>query len=175
MEQGKLHIYCGDGKGKTTAAVGLALRCAGSGRQVIFSQFLKDGSSSEVKELLKIPQIRVMVCQRAFGFTFRMTPEEKQEAGTAYQKLWEEVLDAACLEKADLLVLDELLPALSAGLVDEQQVLSFLRDRPEHMEVVLTGRNAGEDFLSLADYVTEMRSVKHPYGKGLAAREGIEY
>ena len=116
-----------------------------------------------------------MVCQRSFGFTFRMTPEEKQEAGTAYQKLWEEVLDAACLEKADLLVLDELLPALSAGLVDEQQVLSFLRDRPEHMEVVLTGRNAGKDFLSLADYVTEMRSVKHPYGKGLAAREGIEY
>ena len=89
MEQGKLHIYCGDGKGKTTAAAGLALRCAGSGRKVVFVQFLKDGTSSEIKILRQIPGIEVLTCPENFGFTFRMTEETRARAAAAYQALFD--------------------------------------------------------------------------------------
>lgn len=176
MENGKLHIYCGEGKGKTTAAVGLAVRCAGSKRKVLFVQFLKDGSSSEICVLEQIPGIRVLVCRESFGFTFRMTPAERKAAQKTYQALWEGAIDCACREHVDLLVLDELLAAYHTGMVDQRRVLEFLSGRPEDMEIVLTGREAGEELLMLADYVTEMRKCRHPYEEeGLAAREGIEY
>ncbi len=176
MENGKIHIYCGDGKGKSTAAAGLAVRCAGSRRKVLFVQFLKDGTSSEIKVLERIPGVEVLVCRKAFGFTFRMTSRERKEAGADYRALWEKAVEKACENRVDLLVLDELMAAYHNGLVDQRRVLEFLCHKPEYMEVVLTGRDPGEELLGLADYVTEMRMLRHPYeAEGLAAREGIEY
>ena len=175
MEQGKIHIYCGDGKGKTTAAVGLAIRCAGSGRKVVFAQFLKDGSSSEIRLLGQIPGIEVLVCPENFGFTFRMTEETRARAADAYQALFDRAVYRAEKLQADLLVLDESIGAYQAMLLDPRAVLTFLCEKPEYLEVVMTGRDPGEELLGLADYVTEMQCIRHPYAQGLPAREGIEY
>lgn len=173
MAKGLIHIYCGDGKGKTTAAMGLALRSAGSGRRVLLLQFLKDGSSSEFTSLAHVPGIDAFRHTRLFGFTWTLTGAEMTEARTYYADVLAEVFAKAA--DYDLLVLDEALGALSAGLLDEGQLLSLLAGRPEALEVVLTGRGPSQALLDAADYVTEMRKIKHPFERGIPAREGIEY
>lgn len=170
---GLIHIYCGDGKGKTTAAVGLAVRAAGAGKKVVFTQFFKDGSSSEVKALLGIGNIHVMHCKTVRGFWRRMDDVQKARASEDYSKLLADVITAAA--DADLLVLDEIVSACNHGTVAEAAVTDFLRSKPEKLEVVLTGRNPSGALLELADYVTEMRKIKHPYDMGIAARRGIEF
>lgn len=170
---GLIHIYCGDGKGKTSAAMGLALRAAGSGMKVLVLQFLKDGSSSEFASLSHVPGIEVVPQTRRFGFTWTMTPEEKGEAKAYYAGLLE---DAFARGGAfDLLVLDEALGAQNAGLLEEARLLALLGQKPAALEVVLTGRGPTRALLDAADYVTEMRKVKHPFDQGVAARKGIEY
>lgn len=170
---GLIHIYCGDGKGKTTAAMGLALRCVGSGRKVLLLQFLKDGKSSEFASLAHVPNIEVIPQTRTFGFSWTLTPEEKSEAAAYYSGLLEEAFRQAV--DFDLLILDEALGACAAGMVDEARLLALLDGRPEHLEAVLTGRDPSQAVLDRADYVTEMKMVKHPFKRGVAAREGIEY
>lgn len=170
---GLIHIYCGDGKGKTTAAAGLALRAAGAGKNVVFTQFFKDGSSSEVKVLQGIPNIRIMHCRTVHGLWRRMNDAQKESARRDYTGLLSGVLEAA--KDADLLVLDEIVSACNHGTVAEFAVLAFLRDKPENLEVVLTGRNPSDTLLELADYVTEMCKIKHPYDRGIKARKGIEF
>ena len=170
---GLIHLYCGDGKGKSTAAVGLALRAAGAGKKVLFLQFFKDGSSSEIALLRNIPGIQVLVCPRHFGRFRNMSEEQRAEAAEAYGELFAEAcrLGAA----ADLLVLDEAVSACNHGVIDEEALLAFLRGKPEELEVALTGRAPSEALLSEADYVTEMKKVRHPFDAGIPAREGIEY
>lgn len=170
---GLIHVYCGDGKGKTTAAMGLALRCAGSGRKVLLLQFLKDGKSSEFASLAHVPNIEVIPQTRTFGFSWTLTPEEKSEAAAYYSGLLEEAFRRA--GDFDLLILDEALGACAAGMLDEARLLALLDGRPEHLEAVLTGRDPSQALLDRADYVTEMKMVKHPFKRGVAAREGIEY
>lgn len=170
---GLLHIYCGDGKGKTTAALGLALRCAGSGRRVLLLQFLKDGKSGEFASLSHVPGIEVIPQTRAFGFSWTLTPEERAQARTYYTGLLEEAFRRG--GTFDLLVLDEALGAISAGMIEEERLVALLERRPEGLEAVLTGRDPSQALLDAADYVTEMRKVKHPYDRGVAARKGIEF
>ena len=170
---GLLHIYCGDGKGKTTAAMGLAVRCAGSGRKVLLVQFLKDGKSSEFASLDRVPNIETVPQTRIFGFSWTRTPEEKAEAGVYYTGLLEDAF-RRCGE-FDLLILDEVLGACSTGMVDEGRLLELLERKPDALEVVLTGRGPSQALQDRADYVTEMKMVKHPFEKGVPAREGIEF
>lgn len=170
---GLIHIYCGDGKGKTTAATGLAVRAAGAGKKVVFTQFFKDGSSSEIKALQGVENIRIMHCKTVRGFWRRMDDIQKAKASEDYSKLLTDVIAAAA--DSDLLVLDEILSACNHGTVAEAAVTDFLRRKPEKLEVVLTGRNPSDALLELADYVTEMRKIKHPYDCGIAARKGIEF
>lgn len=170
---GRIHIYCGDGKGKTTAAVGLAVRAAGAGKKVIFTQFFKDGSSSEIESLQCLENIHVMHCKTVRGFFRRMNDAEKVRAGEDYTRLFSDALVAA--EEADLLILDEIVSACNHGTVAETMVVKFLQSKPEKLEVVLTGRNPSENLLRLAVYVTEMRKIKHPYDQGVTARKGIEF
>lgn len=170
---GLVHLYWGEGKGKTTAAMGLALRCAGSGRKVLLLQFLKDGKSSEFASLAHVPNIEVIPQTRTFGFSWTLTPEEKSEAAAYYSGLLEEAFRRA--GDFDLLILDEALGACAAGMLDEARLLALLDGRPEHLEAVLTGRDPSQALLDRADYVTEMKMVKHPFKRGVAAREGIEY
>ena len=173
MKKGLLHIYCGDGKGKSTAAVGLAVRAAGSGLRVLFCQCMKDGTSGEVSMLQKLG-IPYCCCQEKFGFFWNMTEEQKEQAAHAYTHLFEDATGKAEDEGYDLLVIDEFMSAYEHGMICQKTALYFLVNRPEGLEVVLTGRNPGEELLKLADYVTEMKKVKHPFDEGIPARRGIE-
>lgn len=170
---GLIHIYCGDGKGKTTAAVGLTLRSAGAGNRVVFTQFFKDGSSSEISLLRQIPGISVLHTKTVGGFWKCMTTEQQAQASRDYTELFHIACERA--KNMDLLVLDEVISACNHGAVPEEALLEFLQNKPEHLEVVLTGRNPSEALLAQADYVTEMKKIKHPFDRGVLARKGIEY
>ena len=172
MEKGCVHIYCGDGKGKTTAAVGLALRAAGQGLTVGIAQFLKDGRSGECRVLSAVPGILLVPFLPDVPFSFAMTPEQRREAARFYAGLLDTVGQRSDL---DLVVLDEVLDAVGTGLLKEEALLSFLRIRPVGQEVVLTGRNPSPKLQEAADYITDMRALKHPYATGQAARRGIEW
>lgn len=170
---GLIHLYCGEGKGKTTAAMGLALRAAGAGKRVLLLQFFKDGSSSEVQALRSFDLVEVVDHKQRFGFFWTLSDEEKERARAYYTDLLEEVM--ARSGEYDLLVLDEAMSACTNKVIDEKRLLALLSDKPEGLEVVLTGRNPSQDMIDRADYVTEMRKVKHPFDRGIPARLGVEY
>lgn len=172
---GCIHIYCGDGKGKTSAAIGLAVRAAGRKKKVLIVRFLKSDDSGEVPVLSGIDGITVMPCERTFGFVFRMTEEEKREAALYYRQRFHEVCEKAVAEAFEVLVLDELMASCNYGMIPEAEILRFLREKPEDLEVVMTGRDPSENLLEAADYVSEIKMVKHPYQEGIPARIGIEY
>lgn len=174
MKKSCIHIYCGDGKGKTTAAMGLAVRAAGNGQRVVLTQFLKDGSSSELNILRELPKIQVISCMKHFGFFWNMTEEQKEEARKAYADLFEEAVRKAVESHAFLLVMDEFIAAFNHGMIDRERALQFLREKPEDLEVVLTGRDPSPELVELADYVSEIQKRKHPFDQGIPARKGIE-
>lgn len=171
---GLIHIYCGDGKGKTTAAVGLAVRCAGRGNKVLLVQFLKSRDSGELYSLAKLPDIEVMRGKESKKFTFQMNEEEKHALLIEHKKMFEQVLAKIKNGGYSLLILDEVIGALNAKVFEMPKLIEFLRHKPENLEVVLTGRNPAPELVEIADYVSEMRKVKHPMDKGIMAREGIE-
>ena len=171
---GLVHIYCGDGKGKTTAAVGLAVRCAGRGNKVLLVQFLKSRDSGELYSLAKLPDIEVMRGKESKKFTFQMNEEEKHALLIEHNKMFEQVLAKIKNGGYSLLILDEVIGALNAKVFEMPKLIEFLRHKPENLEVVLTGRNPSPELVEIADYVSEMRKVKHPMDKGIMAREGIE-
>lgn len=175
MEKGCVHIYCGDGKGKTTAAMGLALRASAAGRKVAILQFLKDGTSSELSTLRNLPGVTVLGDGITSQFVFQMTPKEKQEVDEKQRDLFRQAERLCMEEKCDLLVLDEIMGACATKTMDPGQVVRFLDRRPQGVEVVMTGWDPPEAFLSRADYVTEMVKRKHPYDQGVPARRGIEF
>lgn len=170
---GLIHLYCGDGKGKTSAAVGLAVRASGAGKRVIFTQFFKDGSSSEIESLKRLPGIRTIHANTVKGFYHAMTPEQREQAREDYTALFRQVTDAA--RDADLLILDEIVSACNRGVVPETLVKDFLRCKPQQLEVVLTGRDPSPALTELADYITEMHKLRHPFDRGIPARKGIEF
>lgn len=171
---GLIHIYWGEGKGKTCAALGLALRAAGAGIKVLFVQFLKDGCSSEIA-LLERLGIETACCPDIRKFVFQMTEAERLQAGEEYSRLLSAAVSRCREEGSGLLVLDEVLPACQLGLVPETALTDFLCSKPSELEVVLTGREPSLALLELADYVTEMRKLRHPYDRGVQARKGIEF
>ena len=173
--RGCIHIYCGDGKGKTSAAIGLAVRAAGRGKTVLVVRFLKTEDSGEVPVLRHIPGIMVTPCDQSFGFIFRMTPERKKEAGAYFRKRFERACEETVQGNYDVLVLDEIMAACNCGMVQEDAVAAFLMQKPEKLEVVMTGRDPSGQLLGLADYVSEIQMKKHPFSVGIPAREGIEY
>ncbi len=172
---GMIHIYHGDGKGKTTAAIGLLVRAAGHGYRVMLVQFLKNGRSGEIEALKHLPQVSVVVAPQIDKFTCNMSLQEKEETRGYHQALFNACKAAAFKGELDLLVLDEVLDAINTKLLDEEELLSFLRAKPRTLEVVLTGRQPSAEMLELADYISEIRCCRHPYQKGIAARKGIEY
>lgn len=171
---GLVHLYCGDGKGKTTAAVGLAVRHSGRGGKVVFAQFLKDGTSGECRVLAKLG-VTVLAANPVGKFSFRMTEEEKAETAAALGRTFDAATGFAVRERATLLVLDEVCAAVNCGFLPEKTLTEFLESRPDSLEVVLTGRDPSENLQVHADYITEMKKWRHPFDEGVAAREGIEF
>lgn len=175
MKQGLIHIYCGDGKGKTSAAVGLAVRAAGTGMRVLVVRFMKNEHSGEIKALEYIPGIELIHPEKTFGFMKYLSEEEKAEFYRISEALWDRTEKAVQEKSYDVLVVDEFMAAYGYGLIPREKAVRFLKNKPEGLEVVLTGRNPAEEILELADYVSEIRKEKHPFDRGIPARKGIEY
>lgn len=173
--KGLIHIYCGDGKGKTTCATGLAIRAAGNNMNVLMIRFLKNDNSSELSILNTIERITVIPCEKEFGFFFQMTEEQKREAKKVYSSLLHSAIEQVKNQSFQLLIMDEVMAALKYNLIEESELISFLEQKPYNLEVVLTGRDPSEKLLSIADYVSEIKKLKHPFDQGIQARKGIEF
>lgn len=169
--QGYVQIYTGDGKGKTTAALGLALRAAGAGLKVFFAQFIKSSPYSEIKALERFSDL-IRIRQFGRGCFIRGNPCQ-EDVDLARQAL--DAIEAALRSgDYDMVIADEANVAFGCRLVSEADLIGLIDARPSHVELVLTGRNAPEGVIERADLVTEMKSVKHYYEKGVPARKGIE-
>ena len=170
-----IHIISGDGKGKTSAAVGLAVRAAGAGLRVAFFQFLKDGSSSEIAALRPISGIDVKCCEECRSFLWEMDEREKEAVTESQNSMLKEARALIDGKAADILVLDEFFAAYNTGTLDRELAEKTVLSCPDSVELVLTGRDPAGVFCDAADYHSNIRSVRHPYDKGISARRGIEY
>lgn len=173
-ETGCIHIYCGDGKGKTTCGMGLCVRAAGYGYKVLIYQFMKDNNTSERKALEKIDNITMIDGLSQEKFSFQMSPQEREERKAYYENQFLAVTRRAETEGYDVLFLDEIIYTIRAGLFDEKLLCNFLDEKPETLEVILSGQGPSQDLIERADYVSEIRKIKHPFDCGIAARKGIE-
>ncbi len=172
MQKGLIHIYTGEGKGKTTAALGLAVRASGRGKKVLWTSFLKDYDSGEFLHALPF---EVMRGEPVHKFWFTMTPAEKSAVHAEHTDRLRRLFARCAREGVDLLILDETMGALSVGALTEDDVVAQLENRPEALEVVMTGRSPSERLIGLADYVSEIVPRKHPFDRGIPSREGIEF
>ena len=170
---GRIHMYYGDGKGKTTAAMGQAVRAAGCGLQVLVFQFMKDNSSNERKILEMIPNVTCLPGREPVKFVNQMNGEEKAEMLHYNNKALDEIIKFCA--PFDVLVLDEALCAVQLKMLSEEKLMSFLKHKPRGLEIILTGHTVSDKMMELGDYITQIRKIKHPYDEGKTAREGIEF
>ncbi len=171
---GSVHVYYGDGKGKTTAALGMALRAAGFGMRVVLVQFLKGTDSSELVPLKSIG-VTVLRGTASEAFLFAMTEEEKRLTRELHDSYLEKAYELIGQGKTDMLILDESLDAYSLDMLDKELLLKILDMPSGRPEVVLTGHKPVEELLIRADYINEIVKHRHPYDSGIPARKGIEY
>jgi len=170
---GQVHVYTGDGKGKTTAAFGLAVRALGRGKRVAIIQFLKPKPSGEVLALSQIEKFKPRLCLKSFGkneLIKKTSEEDFKEAGRGLKEV-----KKIFKSNFDLVILDEINVVIAFGLLDIKKVITVIESRLIGTNVVLTGRRAHLKILELADLVTEMRKIKHPFDRGIKAKKGIEY
>lgn len=172
---GLTHIYCGDGKGKTTASMGLALRAIGNDLKVVIVQFLKDGNSSEVKLLKNYPNVAFFANKQIKCFTNAMNESQLLECTNANNEILKEAIKLCEADCCDFLLLDEIIACINKELLDVNLLFDFIKNRPSNIELVMTGRDPQDKLIELADYVSEIRKIKHPYDKGINARKGIEF
>jgi cob(I)alamin adenosyltransferase len=175
MKNGFIQIYTGEGKGKTTAALGLSFRAAGRGKKVLFVQFLKGIMTGEQISMSENKNIEHLKIAEIVRFFTTLSVEEQVELKATTQTEWNYLKTRIETDSIDLLVLDEIMAAIQHGLVEEKSVIDFLKNKPLEMEVILTGRSASDYLIAEADLVTEMKKIKHYYDQGVAARIGIEY
>lgn len=166
-----IHVYTGNGKGKTTAALGLAIRAAGSGLKVYIGQFLKGKNCSEITALKKFSNIKIE--KFGTGCFIKKVPAKKDKE--AAKKGLDKIEKIIVREKYDMVIMDEVNVALSLGLLDVCRLIRILKLAPKKTELILTGRNADRQIIKAADLASEIKEVKHYYNKGLKARKGIEF
>lgn len=169
------HIYYGSGKGKTTAAIGLAVRAAGSKMKVLFVQFLKTEFSGERHILSHTENVTLTFCPLELKFTFDMDDKEKAQAAKIFKGIFDNAVTTALTEKYDMVVLDEVFEAINAHMLSESEVYEFITNAPSSMEIVMTGHNPPQKFMDCADYITEFKKIKHPYDRGITGRIGIRF
>lgn len=165
-----LHIYCGDGKGKTTASIGLAARMAGHGKKVLFAQFLKGAPTGETESIEKIG-VTVIRCDRNYGFFISMNDCDKAEITKCHDENLRYIFEN--MNSFDMIVLDEIFAAYNYNLVNRKMTEDIVNQY--RGELVMTGREPEDRFIEKADYVSEINKIKHPYDKGIGARAGIEF
>ncbi len=180
-----IHLYSGDGKGKTSIVTGMAMRMAGAGKEVIFAQFMKGNESSEIKIFSEIPRMTVLKVEKNFGFYKDMTESEKAEITGCHneilRKIYNRIKESAGkninrnLEPDLLVVMDEITYPCRWNLIDEMLLLQILRELPENVELAMTGRNPQDYMIECSDYWSDVEKRKHPYDRGIKARQGVEY
>lgn len=176
LKDGYIQIYTGDGKGKSTAAMGLALRALGGGMTVYVVQFLKSWQTGELKASKCFGEnFKIFRFDKVKGFTWNLSQNELDELKKEIKKAYNFVEDILRVRPCDILILDEIMGTLRNGFLTEEEVLKLMDLKPDNMELILTGRNVPEKILKRADLVTEMKNIKHYYEKGINAREGIEF
>lgn len=176
-DRGLIHIYTGEGKGKTTAGLGLCLRAAGNGMKILVARFLKTNTSAELNALKEFSNIDIVPNEIAFGFSkiWKDDPEVKPKAVAYYSQMLHTALETAVSGDYDVLLLDEIIASVRLGVVDTNELLTFLKEKPEKLEVIMTGRDPIPELIELADYVSEIQKIKHPFDQGIFARKGIEF
>ena len=170
-QKGYIHIYTGDGKGKTTAAIGIGIRAAGYGKKTYMGQFMKGQHYGELTALRDNPHITIE--QYGDSECFRREDVTQKHLDQARRGL-ERARRAMLSNRYDIIILDEINVAVWFDLISSREVLDFLKDRPKNVEVVLTGRRAPEELIETADLVSEVKEIKHYYYRGVSARNGIE-
>ncbi len=175
MDFGLIHVYTGEGKGKTTSAIGLATRALGGGFRVCYASFHKRPERYGYTEMDALRKLGATVFNFAKGhpkLDRTIDPEQtKLESSQAIQYL-EQLL---CEQKFDMLIMDEILISVRDSYIPQEQLLTFMRNKPKDLELVLTGRGATDAVIELADYVSYIEKVKHPFDEGVASRKGVEY
>lgn len=175
MKEGLVQVYTGDGKGKTTAATGLAIRAAGRGLKVIFIRFLKKNDSGEVTMIERnIPEIKFMKFNSQDKFIWNMNEEERELLKKETREGLTQAMNIAENGTCDVLVLDEIFGACRNGLIGEDDILNLIKVKQSGVELVLTGRDAPQIIIEAADLVTKMENIKHPFDSGIKTRTGIE-
>jgi cob(I)alamin adenosyltransferase len=173
LEKGLVQVYTGNGKGKTTASFGLALRAIGRGLKVYIIQFIKGGFDyGELYIADKLPGLTLKAYGRGKFISEKKPDKIDVDLAIAALKEAQDVIKSG---EVDVVILDEINVALNLKLVEIEKVLKLIKEKPEKMEIVLTGRNAPVEIVQAADLVTEMIEIKHPYNAGFKARKGIEY
>lgn len=168
-----IHIYFGDGKGKTTAAIGQAVRSAGRGMSVLFIQFLKSENSGERKILKSLENVTVPALPQSCKLTFKMDQEELKNAKNQAKKLLS--LAKSSFDKYDVIILDEIFSLTDVSFASKDEIMEIIESCPKSTELILTGHCVEDDFINIADYASEIKKRSHPYDKGITARMGIEY
>ncbi len=179
LKKGFIQIYTGDGKGKTTAAFGLALRAAGQGNKVLIYQFLKPPSLDIGERFaLQLGAVRIRVEALDVEWDMAKSFDDKQkvaQARAAISEALERLAQTAEKKFYDVLILDEIVFCLSKGLAELDDIKGLIDRRDPSVEIVMTGRGATDELIAMADLVTEMKNIKHPFDKGIEARQGIEF
>lgn len=176
LSKGYIQIYTGDGKGKTTAAVGLATRAAGNEYMVTMVQFLKGGATGELHSAKRLdPYFNIYRFEKPRGFFWTLNEEQKAELKEEIQEAYNFCLKQLEDKTCDILIMDEVMGALSNKLLTEEQILHIMDKKPEDIELVMTGRNVPERIVEKANLVTEMKDIKHYFNEGVPARKGIEF
>lgn len=176
MDKGYIQIYTGEGKGKTTAALGLGFRAVGDGLKVLMIQFLKSAHTSELESAKVFGdsfEIRRLAVHNKFFW--QLSEEEKSVFREQLQEEWCQIEEVLLGGHWDLIILDEIFGALTNEMITPQQLHKIIESKPKHIELVLTGRGAPIEFIEKADLVTEMKKVKHYYEQGVQSRKGIEF
>lgn len=176
LDKGMIQVYTGDGKGKTTAAIGQGIRAYGNGLRVVMIQFLKSNETGELNVLKNLgDNFKLVRLEKKRGFVWTLKDEEIEELKKEVFEEYNYAKEVLANDSCDVLILDEVMGVLKNNFLSEDDVLELIKSKLNHVEIILTGRNVPEKIAGYADLITEMKEVKHYFSKGVNARRGIEY
>ena len=176
IENGMIQVYTGNGKGKTTAALGQGLRAVGNNNKVYMVQFLKSFNTSELETLKKLePNFKVFRFEKQRDFIWNLSNDEIEEVKIEIKGAFNFVEEVIHNRQCDMLILDEIMGVLKHQFINIHELIKVLMEKPDNMEIILTGRDAPTEIVEIANYVSSVDCVKHPFNEGVAARKGIEY